>query len=123
MSGHASPAVRMLQSLYLVIDAREGSFRQLLRLLVLNAPDAAEMMIAIGTNRGVARAMFRSASVIVNGGLVVEINHVKRAIRSDATVNRAEPKIGAGDELGIFAAFFLGREESHAIPFDHVHVH
>ena len=81
--------------------------RQGLGFLVLNPPEARELVIAIRARRGVAGAVGRTAGVVVHRNLIVEIDHVERAIRTHPTVNRPEPVVGAGEELGLLAAVFL----------------
>src|SRR5688572_15941421 len=68
LGGHADPTVRMFERFDLIGGAGEGSLRKLLSLLVLNAPDAAEVMIAIGADGGVPGAVLRPAGVIVDRG-------------------------------------------------------
>src|SRR5437667_7344743 len=56
-------------------------------------------MIAVGANRGIVRAVRRAARVVVNHRLVIKIDDVKRAIRSDAGVDGAKPQVAAADEF------------------------
>ena len=105
----AGPAVRMIQHFHqpggIVRIEREGG--QGLGVLVLNAVDAGEVMVAIRTRGGIARAVGGSSGVVVNGDLVVKVHQINGAIRADAAMDWAKPVIGAGDELGLFAAIFL----------------
>ena len=83
---------------------------ELRRLLVLHAPDAAEVVVAIGPHRGVGGAVLRPARVVVDDGLVVEVDDVERAVGTDARFDRAEPHVAAAHELGLLAALlFFGR--------------
>ena len=68
---------------------------ELRRLLVLHAPDAAEVMIAIGADGGVRRTVQRPARVVVDDGLVVEVDDVERAVRA----RRASRSAGTRDRL------------------------
>ena len=93
--------VRNLQRLHQFGSAglRQIRHRHLLRLLVIHAPDAAKVMIAIRTQRGVRRAVNGAARVVVDDGLIVEIHDVERAIRPDARVDGTEPFVASADEL------------------------
>ena len=97
----AHMAVRILQRFDQVFRRSLRDVRHLERLglLVVHAPDAAEVMIAVRTQRRVGRAVNRSARVVVSDRLVVEVGDVKRAVGSDARVDRAEPFITSADEL------------------------
>ena len=90
---------------------------------MLHAPDAAEVMVAIGPSGGVVRAVCRAARVVVNCGLIVKIDHVKRAIRTDARVDGAEPEIATGDELGFLPARLLAGDVSHPVRLQPVVMH
>src|SRR3954465_14105692 len=79
---------------------------QFLAFLVVDPPNAAEIMIAIRTNGSVSRPMARSTRVVMNHGLVIKIADVKRAIRPDACLNRTEPHISPRDELRL--TYFVG---------------
>ena len=68
---------------------------------MLDFPDTAEVVIAVGTDSRVVGPVFGAARVVVNSSLVVEIQDVECAIGPDAGVDRAEPEIGAGHEFGI----------------------
>src|SRR5207245_9551311 len=48
-----------------------------------------------------------SAGVSVDRGLVIPIHDIQRSIGSHSRMNRAEPKIRAGEKFRIFAADFL----------------
>src|SRR5947209_9632648 len=86
-----------------------GCFRQIwnlefLCLIVLHTPDAAEVMVAVGSDGGVVCSVAGSARIVVDYRLVIKIDDVKRAIRTNASMNRTEPKIAAANKL-----FFLSR--------------
>ena len=89
------------------VIAIELGRRQGLGLLVLDAPDAGEVMVAVGTRGGVAGSVGRAAGVVVDGDLVVEIDQVDGPVGTDPAVNGAEPVVGAREELGLLAAVFL----------------
>src|SRR5438094_9776927 len=96
----------MFQRFYQVSRLLRVEFvsRQFLGVLVLHAPDAAKMMVAVGPRGGVVRAVRGAARVVVDGGLVVIVHDVQRAVGPDAGVNRPEPKVSARDKLGFLAA-------------------
>ena len=81
--------------------------RQRLGFLVLDAPDAGEVMIPIRTGGRVAGAVARTPGVVVDSDLIVEIDHVDGAVRTHTAMDGAEPVVGAGEELGLLAAVFL----------------
>ena len=111
---HANAAIGMIKRRgpIFMVSAGQIGFVESFGFLVLDAPDAAKVMIAIRTNGRVVRAVFGPARVVVDGGLVVEIDHVKSAIGTDARVNRAEPKIAAGDKFGFRARWIFAGDES-----------
>ena len=102
---------------------REFRDRERFRLVVLHAPDAAEVVVAIRPHRRAGRAVLRAARVVVNHGLVVEIDDVKRAVGTDARLDRTPPVIFPLHELGFLAAFFLLRVERHAVGCRELVVH
>ena len=81
--------------------------RQRLSILVLDAPNAGEVVIPIRAGSRIAGAVTRTPGVIVDGDLIVEIDQIDSPVRAHAAVNGAEPVIGAGKELGLLAAVFL----------------
>ena len=94
---------------------REFRDRERLRLVVLHAPDAAEVVVAVRPHRRAGRAVLRAARVVVDHGLVVEIDDVKGAVGTDARLDRTPPVIFPLHELRLLAAFFLRRVEGHAV--------
>src|SRR3984957_802864 len=93
---------------------------ELFGVVVLDAPDAAEVMVAIGAEGFVAlRVVARAARVVVDDGLVIEIEDVERAVGTDTLVDGTEPEVAAGDEfffeaVGIFTGDIgdaFGREK------------
>src|SRR5207249_7585266 len=68
----AHPAVWMFQHFdkFRRVARIELKRRKRLRLLVLNAVEPGEMMIAVGPGGGIVRAMCRAARVVVHGDLV-----------------------------------------------------
>ncbi len=97
------------------VTAVERRRREFPRLLVLHAPDAGEVMIAIRAHRGVGGAVDRAAGVVVDHRLVVEIDHVERAVGSDARLDRAEPQVAAAHELRLLAARLAAHVVAHAV--------
>ena len=81
--------------------------RQLLRLLVLHAPDASEVVVAIRPCSRVVRAMSWAAGVIVNRCLVIKIHEVERPVGSNARVDRPKPEVGSRDKFLLLAAGLL----------------
>ena len=69
---------------------------------VLDAPDAAEVVVAVGADGGVGGAVVGAAGVVVDDGLVVEIEEVEGTVRADAGFDGAEPEVAAADEFGFF---------------------
>ena len=100
------------------VFAIEGDGGQNFGVLVLHAPDAGKVVVAIGPDGGVGRAVQRAAGVVVNDGLVVEIDDVERAVRADAVFNGAEPQIGAANKFLFFAALFFFDAVADAIAAD-----
>jgi hypothetical protein len=98
--------------------AVEGDGGKNFGVLVLHAPDAGKVVIAIGPDGGVGRAVQRAAGVVVNDGLVVEIDDVERAVGADAVFDGAEPQIGAANKFRFFAAFFFFDAVAHTIAAD-----
>ena len=105
----ANPTIRMVeggdQRLHVV--AVELCGRQRLGILVLDAPNAGEVVIPIRAGSRIAGAVTRTPGVIVDGDLIVEIDQIDGPVRTHAAVNGAEPIIGARQELGLLAAVFL----------------
>src|ERR1044071_3022452 len=81
------------------------------------------MVVTIGPGGGVVGAVGGAAGVVMDGGLVVEVDDVEGAIGADARMDGAEPEVGAGDELGFFAAWFLCGDEGDAVRFEPVILH
>ena len=81
--------------------------RQRLGILVLDAPNPGEVVIPIRAGSRIAGSVTRTPGVVVNGDLIVEINHVDGPVWAHAAVNGSEPIIGTGEELGLLAAVFL----------------
>src|SRR5690606_6586749 len=73
-------------------------------LLVLDAPDAREVMVPVRARGGVVRAVCRATGVVVDRDLVVEIDKVHRAVRTDAAVDWLEPVVRAGQEVRLLPA-------------------
>ena len=103
LGGEAVEAVGMLEGLH-----EAGGLGQHFRLLVLEPPDAAMLVVAVGPDRGVVRIVLGPARVVVDGRLVVEVGDVERAVGADLGVDGPEPEAGAGDEL--LGADFCGGE-------------
>ncbi len=97
--------------------------RQRLRLFVLDAVNAREVMVAVGARGGVVRAVRRAPRVVVDADLVVKIHEVKRAVRADAAVDGLEPIIRAREKMGLLAASFLVALIAHAFLPDEFLVH
>ena len=81
--------------------------RQRLGSLVLDAPNAGEVVIPIRARGRIAGAVTGASGVVVDGDLVVEIHHVDGSVRTHTAMDGAEPVVGAGEELGLLAAVFL----------------
>src|SRR5687767_7573202 len=101
MRAHPYKLVRMLECLDQIFRRSLGKVRylELFRLLVLHTPDAAEMMIAVGTNGSIVWPVLWTARVVVNHCLIIEIQNIERTVRTNAMMNRTEPQITAGDEF------------------------
>ena len=97
------------------VAAVERRHLETLRLLVLDAIDAAEAVVAIGTHGGVGGPVLRPARVVVDHRLVVEIDDVERPVGPDTRLDGPEPEIAAADELRLFAPLLLARRVAHAI--------
>ena len=80
-----------------------GDF-QLLRLFVLDAPDTAEIVVAVGADRGVDFVMVGAAGVVVDDGLVVKIADIHRTIGTGADLDRTPPLVRAADEFRFLPA-------------------
>ena len=91
----------------------------LFRLLVLHLPDAAVVVVAVGADGSVGWAVGGAAGVIVNDGLIAEIDDIQRAIGTDADFDGAEPETLAADELGLLAARLAVGFERDAGGLDH----
>ena len=72
-------------------------------------------MVAVRTNGGVCGAVGWAAGVIVNDGLIAEIDDVERSVRTRADLDGAEPKVAAADELRFLATGFLGGRVGDAV--------
>ena len=94
-----------------------------LRLLMLHLPDAAKVVIAIRTHRRVGRTVHRTTRVVVDDGLIVEIDDIKRTIGTDAILDGTEPEVFAADELGFFATGFFVRFIADAVFLDELVMH
>ena len=101
----------------------EGRHVELRRLLVLHAPDAAEVVVAVGADGGVDRVVLRPARVVVDHGLVVEIDDVERAVGTDARLDGPEPHVAAAHELGLLATGFLRGRVAHALRLHELVMH
>ncbi len=83
---------------------------KLFGIAMVDAPDAAEVVVAIGTHGGVDLVVVGAAGVVVDDGLIVEVADVERAIGADADFDRAPPHVLAADEFRLLAARqFRGR--------------
>ena len=98
----------------------ERKRRQLPCLLVLHAPNARKVVIAIRTRRGIVRAVRRAARVIVHCRLIVPIDHIQSAIGSDSRMNRPKPNVGPGKKFRIFPAHFLMGHVGRTVRAQHV---
>ena len=76
-------------------------------------------MVAVGADGGVGGAVGGAAGVVVNDGLIAEIDDVERTIGADAILDGAEPEVLAADELGLLAAGLALRFVGDAIGLDH----
>src|ERR1041384_2317669 len=90
---------------------------------MLNPPDTREVMVAIRPHRRIIGAVPRAASVIMNRGLIIEINHVQRAVRSDPRMNRPKPKIRSRDKFWLLASRLLEGGVSRTVGLEHFVVH
>ena len=81
--------------------------RQRLSILVLDAPNAGEVVIPIRAGSRIAGSVTRTPGVIVDGDLIVEIDQIDGPVWAHAAVNGTEPVVGAGEELGLLAAVFF----------------
>ncbi len=68
-------------------------------LFVLHSPDAAEVMVAVRTDGSIGGSVLRPTGVVVNDGLVVEVDHVEGAIGADSGFDRTEPEVLAADKF------------------------
>src|SRR5688572_9554814 len=82
---------------------------------MLDDPDSRKIVNAIRTYSGVGRAVLRSAGIVVDHRLVVEVDHVECAVRADPRIDRPEPEIATAHEFGFLPAFFLFHGVGHAI--------
>ncbi|CAB4583847.1 unannotated protein [freshwater metagenome] len=73
------------------------------RLLVLHFPHAAKVVVTIRTHGGIRGAVDRAAGVVVNDGLIVEVDDIQCAVGANAVFDRAEPQVLAAHELGFLA--------------------
>ena len=74
---------------------------------VHDAPDACEVVVAVWANGGVDAVVIGAACIVVDGGLVIEIDDVKGAIGTDADFDGSEPEVFGGDEFCFFATWFF----------------
>src|SRR5258705_4129112 len=86
---HAHVTIWIFKSLRQIAD---GCFREIWHLelfgfLVLHAPNAAKIMVAIGTNGSVHIVMAWTTRVVVDHGLVVEVENVKGGIPGDSRLH------------------------------------
>ena len=97
-------AVRMRQRLQhltrLALD--QIRYGQLFRLLVLDFPDAAEIMVAVRTNRRVDPVVVRTTGVVVNDRLIVKIRQIHAPVRTDTDLNRPPPHVLTANEFRFF---------------------
>ena len=105
------------------VGAVERRHLEALRLLVLDAIDAAEAVVPIGTHGGVGWPVLRPARVVVDHRLVVEIDDVERPVGPDTRLDGPEPEIAAADELRLFAPLLLARRVAHAIRLHELVMH
>ena len=103
--GHPHMRVRMLQRLRQLGGTRfrQIRHRDLLRVLVVDAPDAAKVVVAVGTYGGVDFVVVGAACVVVDDGLVVKIADKDRAVRAHADLDGPPPHVFAADELRLLA--------------------
>ena len=71
-------------------------------------------MIPIRPHGSICGAVNRATGIIVNDGLIAEIDNVERTVRTCAHLNGTKPEILAANELCFFPAGFLSRCVSHA---------
>ena len=57
---------------------------------MLHLPDAAVVVVAVGADGGVGGAVGGAAGVVVDDGLIAEIDDVERTIGTDAILDGAE---------------------------------
>ena len=66
---------------------------ELLRRLMLDSIDAAEVVLTVRTHGGTRFAVQRTTGVIVRDDRGVEVEDVQGAVRTERDINRAEPVV------------------------------
>src|SRR5437867_2583018 len=79
-------------------------------------------MVAVGTHSRIVSAMPGASRVVVYHGLVVEIDNVKRAVRTHAAVNWPKPKVARADEFFLLSAGFFAGQVTGGGRGDEVHM-
>ena len=112
-----NPTIRMIQGSDQGLHVVAVKLRswQRLGILVLDAPNAGEVVIPIRARGRIAGAVTRTPGVIVDGDLIVEIDQIDGPVWAYAAVNGTEPIVGAGEELGLLAAVFFAALISRAL--------
>ena len=77
-------------------------------------------MVAVGADGRVGIAVLGAAGVVVDHRLVVEIDHIQRAIRAHAGFDGPEPEIAAAHELRFLAAFLFLRRVGDSVLFQEI---
>ncbi len=93
------------------IDLRNG-----FGLFVLHLPNTAIVVIAVWAYGRVGRPVHRAASVVVNNGLITEIDDIHGPIGPNHHFNGPEPQIRAGNEFRLFPIHLFGGGKGNAIP-------
>ena len=74
---------------------------------MLNLPDASEVMVTIRANRSIRRTVERAAGIVVDGRLIVEIDHIQRPVGANPCLDGAEPQVSASHKLSFLPALLL----------------
>ena len=85
------------------VRLRRGGF-------MLDAVDAAEVVLAVGADRGAGLGVLRPAGVVVGDDGRVEVEDVHRAIGAEGDVDRAEPVVGRTEPLLVLEQEFAAVE-------------
>ena len=72
-----------------------------LGLVMLDAPDAAEVVLAVGAHRGAGLGVKRAAGVIVGDDGRVEVQDVERAVGTELQRDRTEPMVHGTQPLAV----------------------